>query len=138
MLATKPFQLGSSAEEGPSQTQWQKHPPPSPGRTGFRPTVYFLNFLFGVSPWPVRKRGEAVLRFASAREQEHLSPRAARLRDTKWSLCSKWGSRGEGRWGGGSRSEGVVPGDRRCLTHRERVRSSQVARASVPWGQRGS
>lgn len=55
MLATKAFQLGSSAKEGPSQTQGQKHPPPSPGRTGFRPTVYFLNFLFGVSLWACKE-----------------------------------------------------------------------------------
>lgn len=89
-----------------------------------------LPFIFSTSCLvsacgPVRKRGEeAVLRFAPVRDQEHLSPRPARLRGMNWSLCSKWGSRGEGHWGGGSCSEGVIPGDRRCLTHRERTQSS--------------
>lgn len=75
---------------------------------------------------PVRKREEGIPRFACVRDQEHLSPQPASLRSTKRSFCLKWGSRGEGCYGGGSRSQRVVPGDRRYLTHHERAQSFPV------------
>lgn len=75
---------------------------------------------------PVRKRKEAILRFASVRDQEHLSPRPATLRGTKW----KRGSRGEGCYGGGSRAEGVVPGESE-MPHSSRMRPGRYNQSSL-------
>lgn len=107
MLATKAFQLGPLPRRA--------HPRRSDRsilRLLLDALASDLRFSFQTSCLvsacgPVRKREEAVLRFASVRDQEHLSPRPVRLRGAKWSLCSKWGSRGEGLWGGRCRSWGL-------------------------------